>query len=244
MTSEELKAIVLPFYQKALTVNQETTSTAVLEEILAPDFVSANSQETKPRAALIKQVEHFWRLIPDLRWEPKDVLATDGKVVVRSVATGSPKGAFMGVELDGTRSFKIDTVDVHEVANGRITRVHHLEDWATAMKQLAKPAADVSHCVEIATFQARPGVTAEAVLVAEARIRSGRIRTMPGYISRELALDEATGTWLMVMRFATRPQMDAWMAEIRNVPEMRELGALIELDSNSTRFFTHKAPAV
>ena len=71
-------------------------------------------------------------------WAVQDmVIGADGKkIVVRSVATGSPKGNFMGIELDGSKSFKIDTTDIHEIENGQIVRVHHLEDWATAMKQL------------------------------------------------------------------------------------------------------------
>jgi len=42
----------------------------------------------------------------------------------------------MGLELDGSKSFKIDTTDIHEIENGQIVRVHHLEDWATGIKQL------------------------------------------------------------------------------------------------------------
>ncbi|MFO0644100.1 MAG: ester cyclase [Polyangiaceae bacterium] len=137
MTKEEVHAIVAPFYKQALTVNTATTSTAVLEKILADAFQSINSQDTKPKAALIKQVEFFWKLIPDLKWEPQDMFFADNKVVVRSIASGSPKGSFMGLELDGTRSFKIDTTDIHEIDNGQIVRVHHLEDWATAIKQLS-----------------------------------------------------------------------------------------------------------
>jgi hypothetical protein len=45
----------------------------------------------------------------------------------------------------------------------------------------------------------------------------------------------------MVMRFGTRAQMDAWMTELRGVPEMREMGALIAPDTMTTRFFIHKA---
>ena len=58
------------------------------------------------------------------------------KVTVRSVATGTPKGNFFGVEADGTRSFRIDTIDIHEVADGVVVRVHHVEDWASAVKQV------------------------------------------------------------------------------------------------------------
>ena len=135
-TRSDLEAIVLPFYTHALTVNAETGSTAVLERILADDFQSVNGQEVKPKAVLIKQIEFFWKLIPDLRWEPKDVVVEGDKVVVRSVATGSPRGPFMGLETDGTRAFRIDTIDIHEVRDGRVARVYHLEDWATAIRQL------------------------------------------------------------------------------------------------------------
>ena len=138
MTKDEVQAIIAPFYKKALTVSTETTSAAVLEKILADNFQSVNSQGTKDKVTLIQQVAGFWKLIPDLAWVPQDlVIGVDGKkVVVRAVATGSPKGSFMGMELDGSKSFTIDTTDIHEVENGQIVRVHHLEDWATGMKQL------------------------------------------------------------------------------------------------------------
>lgn len=138
MTQFGVRNIIAPFYEQALTVNTETTSTAVLEKILAVGFQSINSQGTKDKATLIQQVAGFWKLIPDLVWAPQDlVIGADGKkVVVRAVASGSPKGNFMGMELDGSKSFKIDTTDIHEIENGLIVRVHHLEDWATGIKQL------------------------------------------------------------------------------------------------------------
>ncbi len=138
MTQEEVQAIVAHFYKQALTVNTTTTPAEVLGKILADGFQSINSQETKDKATLIKQVGFFWQLIPNLVWAPMDlVIGVDGKkVVVRALATGSPKGNFMGLELDGSKSFKIDTTDIHEIENGQIIRVHHLEDWATGMKQL------------------------------------------------------------------------------------------------------------
>lgn len=134
MTNDEVHRIVSPFYRQALTVNTDSTPAAVLDRILAPDFQSINSQEIKDKATLIKQVGFFWQLIPDLVWAPQDVvIGADGKkVVVRAVATGTPKGNFMGLDCDGSRSFQIDTTDIHEVENGNILRVHHLEDWATA----------------------------------------------------------------------------------------------------------------
>lgn len=46
----------------------------------------------------------------------------------------------------------------------------------------------------------------------------------------------------MVMRFERREQMDAWMSEVKSVPEMRELGALIDMKTLVIRFFTHVEP--
>jgi predicted ester cyclase len=121
MTHEEVHAIVAPFYTQALTVNAQ----------------SLNGQETKSKAVLIKQVEFFWKLIPNLKWEPQDFVVSGNKVVVRSIASGSPIGSFMGLQLDGSKSFRIDTIDIHEVEGGQVVRVYHLEDWATAIKQLS-----------------------------------------------------------------------------------------------------------
>jgi predicted ester cyclase len=137
MTHEEVHAIVAPFYTQALTVNTQTSSTDVLNRILADNFQSLNGQETKSKAVLIKQVEFFWKLIPNLKWEPQDFVVSGNKVVVRSVASGSPIGSFMGLQLDGSKSFRIDTIDIHEVEGGQVVRVYHLEDWATAIKQLS-----------------------------------------------------------------------------------------------------------
>ncbi len=137
MTHEEVHAIVAPFYTQALTVNTQTSSTEVLNRILADNFQSLNGQETKTKAVLIKQVEFFWKLIPNLKWEPQDFVVSGNKVVVRSIASGSPIGSFMGLQLDGSKSFRIDTIDIHEVEGGQVVRVYHLEDWATAIKQLS-----------------------------------------------------------------------------------------------------------
>lgn len=137
MTHEEVHAIVAPFYTQALTVNTQTSSTEVLNRILADNFQSLNGQETKSKAVLVKQVEFFWKLIPNLKWEPQDFVVSGNKVVVRSVASGSPIGSFMGLQLDGSKSFRIDTIDIHEVEGGQVVRVYHLEDWATAIKQLS-----------------------------------------------------------------------------------------------------------
>lgn len=97
-----------------------------------------------------------------------------------------------------------------------------------------------NHCVEVASFMLKPGVTDEQLLAIEANIRAGAIASQPGYVSRELCKDEASGEWLMIMRFASRADMDGWLANVKNVPEMRALGGVVE-SFRRNDFFTHRA---
>lgn len=130
------KEAVMAFYGQALTVNSETRPTAVLTPILSDDFISSASVASKNKEELMKQLEFFWQIIPNLVWEPQEVINEGDKYVVRSIATGSPNGNFMGMPTDGTKSFKIMTIDIHTVKDGVIMSTHHVEDWATAMQQL------------------------------------------------------------------------------------------------------------
>ena len=133
---ENLKEVVGAFYTDCLTVNKHADAGAVMSRLLADSFQSIGSAETKGKAQLTGQVQFFWRLIPDLKWEVQEILQEGNKVVVRSMASGSPKGELMGLNLDGSKSFKIMTIDIHTVERNQIKQVHHLEDWATAIRQL------------------------------------------------------------------------------------------------------------
>ena len=133
-----LKGIVEPFYTKCLTVNQETDLPELLGKLLADKFKSFGSVDAKDKAQLIGQLQFFWKLIPDMKWEIQEMLQDGNRVIVRSIATGSPKGDFMGLPTDGTKTFKIMTIDIHTIENGQVVEVYHLEDWATAMRQLKK----------------------------------------------------------------------------------------------------------
>jgi steroid delta-isomerase-like uncharacterized protein len=133
---ESLKEIVRPLYTDCLTVNDRADPALVMSRILADEFQSIGSADTKGKGQLIGQVQYFWKLIPDLVWHVEEMIQDGSRVVVRSTASGTPKGDFMGLPTDGTRSFKITTIDMHTIEGGKIRQVYHVEDWATAMKQL------------------------------------------------------------------------------------------------------------
>ncbi|MCF8278318.1 MAG: ester cyclase [Flavobacteriales bacterium] len=136
---ENLKEIVLPFYQKALTVNAETNPADVLNAILAPDFISEGTVDNKNKEQLIGQLGFFWKMIPDLKWEPTEIIESGNQVIVRSKVTGtpnSPEGQFFGLPTNGTKSFATMSIDIHTIEDSKIVKVNHIEDWATALKQL------------------------------------------------------------------------------------------------------------
>jgi predicted ester cyclase len=81
-------------------------------------------------------VAGFWKLMPDMKWEIKDMVQEGNQVVVRCEFSASPNGNFMGMELDGTKSFKIMSMDMHTIENGQIKTVYHIEEWTTAIAQL------------------------------------------------------------------------------------------------------------
>ena len=130
-------AALSAFYEKALTVNAETTPAEALEPVLAPAFVWRGSVTTETKDELIGRFGFFGQVVPDLKMEIQEVLNDGDRYIVRSKATGTPNGDFMGVDTDGSKSFEIMTIDIHRVVDGRIHEVHHLEDWPTAIAQLS-----------------------------------------------------------------------------------------------------------
>lgn len=131
-----LVEIVLPFYNQCLTVNANSNPAEIMQKVLADGFKSQGSVEVKTKEQLMAQVQFFWKLIPNLQWVPQEVLVDGNKVIVRSLASGNPKGEFFGMPVDGTKAFKIMSIDIHTVENGQIQSCHHVEEWAVAMKQL------------------------------------------------------------------------------------------------------------
>ncbi len=133
---ENIKDLVKTFYTECLTVNNRSNPVDIMNKLLADDFKSVNAQETKTKQALIGQIGFFWKFVPDLKWIPQEILQEGNKVIVRSKFSGSPSGEFMGLVLDGSKSFETMSIDIHTVENGQIKMVYHLEEWPTAIAQL------------------------------------------------------------------------------------------------------------
>lgn len=131
------RKLIKAFYEKALTVNTQTTPEAVLNDILAPDYVSTGSAGSKSKEELIGQLGFFWKVVPNLKWEIQDISRGRQGIVVRSIASGNPDGDFFGLKTDGSKRFEIMTIDIHTIEDGKIKTSYHVEDWSVALQQLA-----------------------------------------------------------------------------------------------------------
>ena len=135
--SEDLKAAVRPFYEKLLSAPNAKDMPAQAEKIVVEKWVSIPTPRGgKDRAGLVKTLKGFGKAVPDLKWDIQEMLVDGNRVIVRSIATGTPAKPFFGVEPKG-HSFKIMTIDIHTVENGKIVKSYHVEDWARAIRQVA-----------------------------------------------------------------------------------------------------------
>ncbi len=135
LTNDQARAVVAPFYD-SLNRPASKDVRALIESAAAPEWRSfASETASKGREEFIQQVMGFGKLIPDLAWDIKEVWVDGDRVIVRSEARGTPAGDFMGTAHSG-KSFAIMTLDVHTVAEGKLVRAYHVEDWAGAIRQL------------------------------------------------------------------------------------------------------------
>jgi predicted ester cyclase len=135
MNQDTARSIIAPFYD-ALTVAPGRDARALVEAAVSPDWRSFSGEDvSKGREAFVQLALGLGRLVPDLVWAIKQVVVEGDTIVVRSEASGTPAGEFMGVPHSGKR-FAIMTIDIHTVAEGKLVRAHHVEDWAEAFRQL------------------------------------------------------------------------------------------------------------
>ena len=140
MNTIEARSLITPFYE-ALSLPASKDVRALVEGVASPTWRSFSGEATsKSREEFIQQVIGFGKLIPDLRWDVKEVFSDRDRVIVRSEASGTPASDFMGVPHGGKR-FAVMTIDVHTVEGGKLVAAHHVEDLAGAIRQLRAGAA-------------------------------------------------------------------------------------------------------
>ena len=135
MSPEAARASVAPFY-KALNAEFASDSAELIRQATAPDWVSCRSNEIcNSRDEVIAGVAARLKSVPDLKWQIRDIQVSGNQVTVRGEATGTPVGEFFGAPHTG-KSFKIMSIDVHTLEDGKMVRSYHIEDWMGAVRQL------------------------------------------------------------------------------------------------------------
>lgn len=136
LSLDEARAAIAPFYD-ALNAAPGKDAAALVMQATGPAWMSCSSHdECKPRDKVAPMIAGFGKAIPDLKWEIKEVLVSGNRVVVRGEASGTPAAAFMGVPHSG-KSFRIMSIDIHTVEGSKLTHAYHVEDWMSAVRQLA-----------------------------------------------------------------------------------------------------------
>lgn len=135
LSKEEARKIIEPIY--SMFNRPQTKDLKALSDIaFMPEWRSCSGLNVcKTREAFLGQLGFFGKLIPDLKWEIKELMVDGDRITVIGEGSGTPADAFFGVPHSG-KSFKIMAIDVHTVKNGKLVSVHHVEDWAGAMQQL------------------------------------------------------------------------------------------------------------
>jgi steroid delta-isomerase-like uncharacterized protein len=112
---------------------------AVLDETLAPDFVSygAGGTQNVAGAAAFKQFFlAFLAAFPDLYIDNHQTVASGNKVAVRGTLSGTHQGNFMGMAPATGKKITWTGIAIFEIENGRCVRRWAENDDLSFMTQL------------------------------------------------------------------------------------------------------------
>ena len=137
MDEAATRANLVPFY-KALNAANAQDAPELIKQSTTPNWVTCRGNDLcNTRDEVMAAIGQRLRGIPDLKWEIKEVLISGNHVIVRGEATGTPAGEMMGTPTNG-KSFKLMSLDLHTIEDGKIARTYHVEDWQGAFRQVAQ----------------------------------------------------------------------------------------------------------
>jgi len=134
---------ILQTFYAAFTENQPD----LLDDVVTPDWEDlplGPGQRPGPDG-LKPIIRAFVAAFPDLRIQVEDVIGGPGRLGVRARITGTHRGDFFGIAATD-KPISIAIHEFHDIADGRIKRTWHLEDWFGMLQQLgAWPPARSLH---------------------------------------------------------------------------------------------------
>lgn len=113
-----------------------TGDTALVDEALAADWEAVPPLRTGGGPEGWKaSIVHLRGVFSDLSIDIEDVVVNGDMVAVRAVNRAKQTGELLGVEGTG-RDVEFRAADFHRVADGRIVRTWHLEDYFALASQI------------------------------------------------------------------------------------------------------------
>lgn len=131
---EIIKAFYKAFNSEHQTEIEEIINKSVIKYLKS--YSSNNEYRLFRSAAFVIILKDFYKIIPALKWEIKEILEVGNRFVVRSKASGTPNDIFIGTKPSG-KQFEMMTIDIHTIENGQIVETFHSEDWLRAIKQFS-----------------------------------------------------------------------------------------------------------
>jgi predicted SnoaL-like aldol condensation-catalyzing enzyme len=137
LTVQEARRIVAPLYD-ALNEPGKKDVAALLAKAAHPDYRSHHTnEEFLTRDQLADVFKGIGASVPDLKWEIKDIQVIGNQVIVRGEATGTPTAEFWGAKPTG-KGFRTMAIDIFTVRDGKLATAYHIENWMTALQQMAE----------------------------------------------------------------------------------------------------------
>ncbi|WP_207486006.1 ester cyclase [Arenibaculum pallidiluteum] len=109
----------------------------LLDEAVAADWqdIPLAPHQQPGRDGMKPLIREFAGAFQDLRITVHEIIGASGRAAVRAVITGRHTGQWFGIAPTG-RAFRIPIHEFHHIAEGKVTRTWHLEDWFGWLSQV------------------------------------------------------------------------------------------------------------
>jgi ketosteroid isomerase-like protein len=138
MSSEAQARAVITSWYSLFNIATRGDVRAVHDQIIASDYRSYTGDgpgESWDRETSIAVITGFAKSIPNMTFEVKEVFVVGDRVIVRGEVAGTPAGELFGAPHTG-KSFKVMTIDIQTIKDGKMVKTYHLENWLAALGQL------------------------------------------------------------------------------------------------------------
>merc|ERR1719205_401997 len=195
----------------------------------------------------------FGEIIPDLKFERKEMFVHEDKVVVLLKVSGTiekaPQGEefvpfFPGIEPSEVvgKNFETLAVDIHSIVDGKIQQSYHIEDWRTAAYQMIKgePVPDFGFHPEYIQFE-RFNLTEHVHRVPKAieNFYDKMINHLDTYGQNQTLINQTFSEDFNMRPNGLSPQKGLHAGPLRNgIKQWFSLKNVMYKDINMTRMYT------